>query len=90
MLEVSLMKNGYNSDSDKRKGEQFMVQELDNKLRALRTELTRVVREGNDEDGTQLRRLLAELERLENQRMALRGYYHRYESRGGAHASLAA
>ena len=66
-----------------------MQQELDNKIRSVRAELTRVVREGNDEDGTQLRRLLAELERLENQRMTLRGYNHRYESRGGAHAGLA-
>ena len=66
-----------------------MAQELDNKIRTLRAELTRVVREGNDEDGTLLRRLLAELERLENQRMALRGYHNRYESRGGAHAGLA-
>jgi hypothetical protein len=65
-----------------------MLQELESKLRSIRAELTRVVREGNDEDGTQLRRLLAELERLENQRMALRGYNHCYESRGGAHAGL--
>jgi hypothetical protein len=28
-----------------------MAQELDNRIRALRAELTRVVREGNDEDG---------------------------------------
>lgn len=67
-----------------------MLQELDNKLRSVRAELTRVVREGDDEDGTLLRRLLAELERLENQRMTLRGYPNPYESRGGAHAGLAA
>jgi hypothetical protein len=66
-----------------------MQQELDSKIRLIRAELTRVVREGNDEDGTQLRRLLAELERLENQRMNLRGYHNRYESHGGAHAGLA-
>jgi hypothetical protein len=66
-----------------------MLQELDNKLCLVRAELTRVVREGNDEDGTQLRRLLAELERLENQRMALRGHYNRYEARGGTHVGLA-
>jgi hypothetical protein len=66
-----------------------MLQELDNKIRSLRAELTRVVREGNDEDGTLLRRLLAELERLENQRMALRGHHNRYEARGGTHAGLA-
>ena len=66
-----------------------MLQELDNKIRSVRAELTRVVREGNDEDGLLLRRLLAELERLENQRMTLRGYHNRYESRGGAHAGLA-
>lgn len=57
-----------------------MAQELDNKIRLLHAELTRVVHEGNDEDGTLLRRLLAELERLENQRMTLRGYHHHYES----------
>jgi hypothetical protein len=66
-----------------------MLQELENKIRLIRAELTRVVREGNDEDGTQLRRLLAELERLENQRMTLRGYHNRYKSRGGTHAGLA-
>ena len=67
-----------------------MAQELDNKIRTLRAEMTRVVREGDDEDGVLLRRLLAELERLENQRMTLRGYQHRFESRGGAHAGRAA
>ena len=51
-----------------------MTQELNNKIRNLRAELTRVVHEGNDEDGLMLRCLLAELERLENQRLALRNY----------------
>ena len=67
-----------------------MAQELDNKIRLLRAELTRVVHEGNDEDGMQLRRLLAELERLENQRLDWRGYRHDYQSRGGVHAGQAA
>ena len=67
-----------------------MAQELDDRIRSLRAELTRVVHEGNDEDGTLLRRLLAELERLEDQRMTLQGYHNRYESRGGAHAGLGA
>ncbi len=67
-----------------------MALELDNKIRQVRAELTRVVHEGNDEDGVMLRRLLAELERLENQRMALRGNHNRYASRGGAHVGLAA
>lgn len=49
-----------------------MAQELELKLRTLRAELTQVVREGLDEDGTVLRRMLAELERLENQRWDLR------------------
>ena len=66
-----------------------MAQELDNKLRDLRAELTRLVRDGTDEDGLILRRTLAELERLENQRMALRGYHNRADARGGAHAGLA-
>ncbi len=67
-----------------------MAPELDNKIRQVRAELTRVVHEGNDEDGVMLRRLLAELERLENQRMALRENPNRYASRGGAHVGLAA
>ena len=66
-----------------------MPQELDIKICLLRAELTRVVHNGNDEDGMLLRRLLAELERLENQRMVLRGYHTRYESRGGPHVGLA-
>ena len=49
-----------------------MAQELDNKIRNLRAELTRLVHDGTDEDGLILRRMLAELERLENQRLALR------------------
>jgi len=66
-----------------------MLQELDNKIRLLHAEMTRVVREGNDEEGLLLRRLLAELERLENQRMTLRGSHNRYESLGGPYAGLA-
>ena len=49
-----------------------MAQELEQKLRTLRAELTQLVREGRDEDGTVLRRMLAELERLENQLWSLR------------------
>ena len=49
-----------------------MVQELDRKMLQLRAEMTRLVREGMDEDGTILRRMLAELERLENLRSTLR------------------
>ena len=49
-----------------------MVQELDRRLLQLRAEMTRLVREGMDEDGTVLRRMLAELERLENLRSTLR------------------
>ncbi len=67
-----------------------MAQELDQKIRNLRAELTRLVRDGTDEDGLILRRLLAELERLENQRMTLRGCNNRTDARGGAHAGLAA
>ena len=61
-----------------------MAQELENKIRNLRTELTQLVREGNDEDGLILRWLLAELERLENQRWALRHY-----AQGGSHVGMA-
>ncbi len=67
-----------------------MTQELENKIRNLRAELTRLVREGTDEDGLILRRMLAELERLENQRMTLREYHPRADARGGTHVGLAA
>ena len=72
-----------------KEGKIDMAQELDQKIRLLRAELTRVVHEGNDEDGLQLRRLLAELERLENQRFQWRGYRHENPSQGGVHAGLA-
>lgn len=49
-----------------------MAQELEQKLRTLRAELTQLVRDGLDEEGILLRRMLAELERLENQRWSLR------------------
>ena len=49
-----------------------MAQELDQKMRTLRAELTQLVREGLDGDGTLLRQMLAELERLETQRRDLR------------------
>ena len=61
-----------------------MIQELDNKIRQLRAELTQLVREGYDEDGTVLRRMLAELERLENQRRTLQHY-----TPGGSHVGVA-
>ena len=53
-----------------------MAQELDLKLRTLRAELTQLVRDGMEEDGLLLRRMLAELERLENQRWSLRAAAH--------------
>jgi hypothetical protein len=49
-----------------------MAQEIEKKMRDLRTQLTQLVRSGEDEDGTILRRLLAELDRLENQRLSFR------------------
>ena len=49
-----------------------MAQEIEKKMKNLRTQLTLLVRSGEDEDGTILRRMLAELERLENQRALLR------------------
>lgn len=42
---------------------------VEERLRRLREELTRLVREGEDEEGIRLRRLLAELERLEALRL---------------------
>jgi hypothetical protein len=55
-----------------------MAQEIEQKLRTLRAELTQLVRDGMDEDGLLLRRMLAELERLEHQRWELR-----HAARGG-------
>lgn len=49
-----------------------MVQEIELQLRTLRAELTQLVRDGMEDDGLLLRRLLAELERLEQQRWELR------------------
>ena len=66
-----------------------MAQELDLKLWALRAELTQLVRDGLDEDGIVLRRMLAELERLENQRRSLRTAAQPIAERGKSHAELA-
>ena len=49
-----------------------MAHELETKIRNLRAELTQLVRDGLDEDGLILRRMLADLERLERQRFTLR------------------
>jgi len=49
-----------------------MTQELELKIRRLQAELTQVVVDGPDDDGVTLRRIVAELERLENQRRSLR------------------
>jgi hypothetical protein len=49
-----------------------MAQEIETRMRTIRAELTRLVRDGQDEEGIALRCLLAELDRLENQRLALR------------------
>ena len=66
-----------------------MAQELELKLRTLRAELTQLVRDGLDEDGIVLRRMLAELERLENQRRSLRAATYTIGERGKSHAELA-
>ena len=76
-----------------------MAQELDTRILALRAELTRLVRDGQDEEGVALRRLLAELERLESFRFNLRTQAAEPTARpaafpndriGGSHVSLAA
>lgn len=54
------------------KGGKKMAQEIEKKMKNLRTQMTQLVSSGEDEDGTILRRLLAELDRLENQRALLR------------------
>ena len=58
-------------DEESYRKENDMAQEIEKKMRDLRTQLTQLVRSGEDEDGTILRRLLAELDRLENQRLNL-------------------
>ncbi|MCS7251539.1 MAG: hypothetical protein RMK32_01020 [Anaerolineae bacterium] len=50
------------------------VLQVDERLRRLREELTRLVREGEDEEGIRLRSLLAEMERLEALRWELRAW----------------
>jgi hypothetical protein len=50
------------------------VVQIDERLRQLREELTRMVRNGEDEEGLHLRRMLAELERLEALRRELRAW----------------
>jgi uncharacterized small protein (DUF1192 family) len=66
-----------------------MAQELEDRLRALRAEMTRLVQDGAAEDSLRLRRLSAELERLENQRSTLRGLA-RPANQGDTHVNLAA
>jgi hypothetical protein len=51
------------------------VVQIDERLRQLREELTRMVRNGEDEEGLRLRRMLAELERLEALRRELRAWH---------------
>jgi len=48
--------------------------QIDERLRRLREELTRLIREGEDEEGIRLRSLLAEMERLEALRRELRAW----------------
>ncbi|GBD09068.1 hypothetical protein HRbin22_01315 [Candidatus Thermoflexus japonica] len=50
------------------------IMQVDERLRRLREELTRLVREGEDEEGIRLRSLLAEMERLEALRRELRAW----------------
>lgn len=50
------------------------IVQVDERLRRLREELTRLVREGEDEEGIRLRSLLAEMERLEALRRELRAW----------------
>jgi hypothetical protein len=50
------------------------VVQIDARLRQLREGLTRMVRNGEDEEGLRLRRMLAELERLEALRRELRAW----------------
>ncbi|MBO9361113.1 MAG: hypothetical protein J7452_02810 [Thermoflexus sp.] len=51
-----------------------IVAQVDERLRQLREELTRMVHSGEDEEGLRLRRMLAELERLEALRWELRAW----------------
>jgi len=61
-------------ESRRRRLHMETVVQIDERLRQLREELTRMVRNGEDEEGLRLRRMLAELERLEALRRELRAW----------------
>ncbi len=50
------------------------MMQVEERLRQLREELTRLVREGEDEEGIRLRSILAEIERLEALRWEMRAW----------------
>ena len=69
----------------------MMTQDLESRIRQLQAELTQVVVDGQDDGGVTLRRLVAELEQLENQRLSLRDQSAQMEATmGGSYVSLAA
>jgi len=60
-------------------------------MRRLQAELTQVVVDGPDDGGVTLRRIMAELERLENQRRSLRDQSAQPAANmGGTHVGLEA
>ena len=68
-----------------------MTQELELRIRRLQAELTQVVVDGPDDDSVTLRKIMAELERLENQRRSLRDQSAQSAaSMGGTHVGLEA
>ena len=69
----------------------MMTQELESRMRQLQAELTQVVVDGPDDGGVTLRRIVAELERLENQRRSLRDQSAQsVANMGGTHVGLEA
>ena len=68
-----------------------MTQELELKIRRLQAELTQLVVDGPDDSGVTLRRIVAELEQLENQRRSLRDQSAQSAANmGGTHVGLEA
>ena len=69
----------------------MITHELELRIRRLQAELTQLVVDGPDDNGVTLRRIVAELERLENQRRSLRDQSAQSAaSMGGTHVGLEA
>jgi hypothetical protein len=69
----------------------MITHELELRIRRLQAELTQLVVDGPDDNGVTLRRIVAELEQLENQRRSLRDQSAQPAANmGGTHVGLGA